>query len=113
MPLLIVSTTPPRRSSSSRTEWRSGQSITGQWPADEMAIGTPCGQTFVVHSSAVAAKRGEPGGPSSMRRLITASNAFYLQLELRGLTRLGPNPLDVLKRSITGYAKSDEFDPPQ
>jgi LPS-assembly protein len=43
----------------------------------------------------------------------TASNAFYLQLELRGLTRLGPNPLDVLKRSITGYAKSDEFDPPQ
>ncbi len=38
------------------------------------------------------------------------SNAFYLQLELRGLTKLGPNPLDVLSRSIPGYAKSDEFD---
>ncbi len=42
----------------------------------------------------------------------TSSSAFYLQLELRGLTKLGPNPLDVLKRSISGYAKSDEFDLP-
>lgn len=41
-----------------------------------------------------------------------ASDAFFLQLELRGLTALGPNPLDVLKRSITGYAKSDEFNLP-
>lgn len=38
-----------------------------------------------------------------------SSNAFYLQLELRGLTRLGVNPLDVLKRSISGYSKSDEI----
>jgi LPS-assembly protein len=40
------------------------------------------------------------------------SNAFFLQLELRGLTKLGPNPLDILKRSISGYAKSDEFNLP-
>lgn len=49
-----------------------------------------------------------------LQRLATteekASHAFYLQLELRGLTKLGPNPLDVLSRSIAGYAKSDEFD---
>jgi LPS-assembly protein len=48
-----------------------------------------------------------------MQRLVTAQNttssAFYLQLELRGLTMLGPNPLDVLKRSISGYAKSDDI----
>ena len=48
------------------------------------------------------------------QRLVTAtgetSNAFYLQLELSGLTSLGPNPLDVLKRNITGYQKSDEID---
>ncbi len=48
-----------------------------------------------------------------MQQLATTSNtsssAFFLQLELRGLTKLGPNPLDVLKRSISGYAKSDEF----
>ena len=40
------------------------------------------------------------------------SNAFYVQLELRGLTALGPNPLEVLRRSITGYTKSDEIDLP-
>lgn len=40
----------------------------------------------------------------------TATSAFFLQLELRGLTKLGPNPLEVLKRSISGYAKSDDFD---
>jgi len=49
-----------------------------------------------------------------LQRLVTSeeksSNAFYLQLELRGLTKLGPNPLDVLSRSISGYAKSDELD---
>lgn len=43
----------------------------------------------------------------------SATSAIFLQLELRGLTKLGPNPLDVLKRSISGYAKSDEFDLPQ
>lgn len=43
----------------------------------------------------------------------TATSAFFLQLELRGLTKLGPNPLEVLKRSISGYAKSDDFDLPQ
>lgn len=51
-----------------------------------------------------------------VQRLATTenavSNAFFLQLELRGLTKLGPNPLDILKRSISGYAKSDEFDLP-
>ncbi|HNQ03327.1 MAG TPA: LPS-assembly protein LptD [Thiobacillaceae bacterium] len=51
-----------------------------------------------------------------VQRLATAehtvSNALFLQLELRGLTKLGPNPLDILKRSISGYAKSDELDLP-
>lgn len=41
-----------------------------------------------------------------------ASNAFFIQLELRELTKLGPNPLELLKRSIPGYAKSDEFNLP-
>jgi LPS-assembly protein len=51
-----------------------------------------------------------------VQRLATseddASNAFFLQLELRGLTKLGPNPLEILKRSISGYAKSDVIDLP-
>lgn len=41
-----------------------------------------------------------------------SSQAFFLQLELQGLTQLGPNPLDVLKRSISGYTKSDELNLP-
>jgi LPS-assembly protein len=39
----------------------------------------------------------------------SATSAFYVQLELHGLTKLGPNPLDILKRSITGYVQSSEF----
>jgi LPS-assembly protein len=49
-----------------------------------------------------------------LQRLATSvngnSNAVFLQLELHGLTKLGPNPLDVLKRSITGYVPSSNFD---
>lgn len=51
-----------------------------------------------------------------LQKLATTTNdssrAFFLQLELQGLTQLGPNPLDVLKRSITGYTKSDELNLP-
>ncbi len=49
-----------------------------------------------------------------MQKLVTTSQTstttFFLQLELRGLTRLGPSPLDVLKNSIPGYTKSDEIE---
>jgi LPS-assembly protein len=43
---------------------------------------------------------------------ITSTTAFFVQLELKGLTRLGPNPLDVLKNSIPGYLKSDDLEHP-
>ncbi len=50
-----------------------------------------------------------------VQQLATAvsekNTAFYLQLELRGLTRLGPDPLGLLRNSISGYVKSDEFEP--
>ena len=41
------------------------------------------------------------------RRALTsedASTAFYVQLELSGLGRIGSNPLSLLKRSIQGYS---------
>lgn len=48
-----------------------------------------------------------------MQRLATSesttTNAFFLQLELHGLTKLGPNPLDILKRSITGYVPNNQL----
>lgn len=33
----------------------------------------------------------------------TASTALFVQLELNGLARIGSNPIDILKRNITGY----------
>ncbi|MDO9225583.1 MAG: LPS-assembly protein LptD [Pseudomonadota bacterium] len=51
-----------------------------------------------------------------MQRLATSqstnTNAFFLQLELHGLTKLGPNPLDILKRSITGYVPNNQLAQP-
>jgi LPS-assembly protein len=32
-----------------------------------------------------------------------ATRVLFLQLELNGMSRLGSNPLEVLKRSVTGY----------
>jgi LPS-assembly protein len=37
------------------------------------------------------------------------TTAFFLQLELTGMGRLGTNPLDVLKQSVPGYRPSNEI----
>ncbi|MBI4194525.1 MAG: LPS-assembly protein LptD [Betaproteobacteria bacterium] len=36
-----------------------------------------------------------------------ASTSIFLQLELNGVSRIGSNPLDVLRRSIGGYVRQD------
>lgn len=38
-----------------------------------------------------------------------ANNSVFIQLELNGLSRIGSNPLDVLRQNIYGYVKSDEL----
>lgn len=47
-----------------------------------------------------------------VQRIATRENqttdAFFIQLELNGLGRLGSNPLDVLKYSIPGYQNRNE-----
>lgn len=47
-----------------------------------------------------------------VQRLATtpsqATTAFFVQLELNGLARLGSNPLDMLKRSVPGYGVINE-----
>lgn len=44
-----------------------------------------------------------------VHRLATAvgrtSSAFFVQLELNGFSRLGSNPLDMLKRNVPGYGR--------
>jgi LPS-assembly protein len=48
-------------------------------------------------------------------RLATAqqqvSTSLFFQLELTGLSRLGNNPLELLKQSIPGYRTSQEITP--
>jgi LPS-assembly protein len=36
------------------------------------------------------------------------SNSLFVQLELNGVSRIGSNPIDVLKLNISGYAKSSD-----
>jgi LPS-assembly protein len=33
----------------------------------------------------------------------TSNNTLFLQLELNGFSRIGSNPLEALKRNISGY----------
>jgi LPS-assembly protein len=35
-------------------------------------------------------------------------NSMFFQLELNGVSRIGSNPLEVLRQNITGYAKTNE-----
>ena len=46
-------------------------------------------------------------------RFITAtqqySTSFQIQLELSGLSRIGINPLETIRRNISGYRRSDEI----
>ena len=36
------------------------------------------------------------------------TNAVFVQLELNGLSRIGTNPLDALRRNIPGYSKTND-----
>ncbi len=38
---------------------------------------------------------------------VDYSESFFLQLELNGVSRLGLNPLDTLRRNISGYSKGN------
>ncbi|MGH8768975.1 MAG: LPS-assembly protein LptD [Burkholderiales bacterium] len=50
-----------------------------------------------------------------MHRFVSATqeyiNAMFFQLELNGVSRIGSNPLGVLRQSVTGYAKTNEPPP--
>ncbi|QDX81278.1 hypothetical protein B9N43_08500 [Denitratisoma sp. DHT3] len=57
-----------------------------------MEYNSGCWSTrFIVHRLATAVGR--------------ASTAFFVQLELNGFSRLGSNPLDMLKRNVPGYGR--------
>jgi LPS-assembly protein len=39
---------------------------------------------------------------------VQATNSIFLQLELNGVSKIGSNPLDVLKQNISGYTKINQ-----
>jgi len=96
--------------------------LSGQWPLAPKWHGLVRLNYSIQESRLVEGLAGFEynAGCWSLRSIVqrlatsqtTTSNAFYLQLELIGLTKLGPNPLDVLKRSITGYVPSSKFAQP-
>lgn len=47
-----------------------------------------------------------------LHRFVSATqeyvNSMFFQLELNGVSRIGSNPLDVLRQNITGYTKTNE-----
>lgn len=43
---------------------------------------------------------------------LKANTTFFLQLELNGLSKLGPNPLEALSKNIPGYQKVNQSDAP-
>jgi LPS-assembly protein len=43
---------------------------------------------------------------------LKANTTFFLQLELNGLSKLGPNPLEALSKNIPGYQKVNQTDGP-
>jgi LPS-assembly protein len=50
-----------------------------------------------------------------VHRFVSATqeyiNAMFLQLELNGVSRIGSNPLELLRQNVTGYAKTNEPPP--
>jgi len=50
-----------------------------------------------------------------MHRFVSSTqeyiNAMFFQLELNGVSRIGSNPLDILRQNISGYSKTNEPPP--
>lgn len=50
-----------------------------------------------------------------MHRFVSATqeyiNAMFFQLELNGVSRIGSNPLELLRQNVTGYVKTNEPPP--
>ena len=92
--------------------------VSGQWPLYGRWIGMARYNYSLLDSKVLEALGGLEynGGCWASRavvhRFATATsevtNAFFLQLELNGVSQIGPNPLDILKQNILGYTKSNE-----
>jgi len=107
-----------RRDSPDPTQNIEAVDISVQWPL------TPNWYTLLRYNYSLADRRMLEGlagfeynkGCWTVRlvahRFVTAeqqsTTAFFVQLELNGLSKIGINPLETLRQSIPGYTKSNE-----
>ena len=92
--------------------------VSGQWPLYGRWVGMARYNYSLLDSKVLEALAGLEynGGCWASRAVIhrfttataDVTNAFFLQLELNGVSQIGPNPLDILKQNIIGYTKSNE-----
>jgi len=92
--------------------------VSGQWPLYGRWIGMGRYNYSLLDSKVLEALGGlEYNGGCWVSRAVVhrfatataeVTNAFFLQLELNGVSQIGPNPLDILKQNILGYTKSNE-----
>jgi len=93
--------------------------VSGQWPLSHRMYGMFRYNYSFEDNKLIEGLAGLEynGGCWAMRgviqRLATkedqSTDAFFLQLELNGIGRLGANPLEVLKNSVPGYRTTNDF----
>jgi LPS-assembly protein len=93
--------------------------VSGQWPLTQRMYGMFRYNYSFEDNKLIEGLAGLEynGGCWALRgviqRLATkedqSTDAFFLQLELNGMGRLGANPLEVLKHSVPGYRTTNEF----
>jgi LPS-assembly protein len=92
--------------------------VAGQWPVDENWTLLGRWNYSILGSKTLEAVAGvEYNAGCWILRLVgqrlttttqTATNSVYLQIELNGLARFGTSPLELLRRSVPGYLKTND-----
>ncbi len=95
--------------------------VSGQWPIAHNWYGLARFNYSLRDNRAIENLAGiEYNGDCWVGRVVfqrfaiatgTMTNAFFIQLELNGFSRIGSNPLETLKRNIPGYFRLNQPEP--
>lgn len=95
--------------------------VSTQWPITSRWSGLARWNYSILDSKVLESLAGLEynGGCWALRGVVhhlttstaQSSNAILIQLELNGVSRLGANPLDLLRQNIPGYVKTNEPQP--
>lgn len=95
--------------------------VSGQWPIVQNLYGLARFNYSLRDNRAIESLAGvEYNGDCWIGRFVfqrfaiatsQTTNAFFIQLELNGFSRIGSNPLETLKRNIPGYFRLNQPEP--